>query len=135
MEELGDSEQNRRALYELNKTCSKDIPARGEFFPFDEFAERRFGASYDPAGAILALEGERWIGLSATSNWSQKDFAFNEMTGVLREYRRRGIALALKTLGIRYARRIGVSKVYTIHDFENLAAIEMNRVLGYVEDE
>ena len=135
MAELGDSDEHRLALYELNKTCSKDIPARGEFFTFDEFAKRRFGASYDPAGVILALDGGLWIGLSATADFSSRGLAFNEMTGVLRSHRRRGIAVALKVLAIRYARRLGVDQVHTIHDFENTAAIELNLGLGYVHDE
>lgn len=134
MEQLGDTRANRYALYELNKLCSKDIPGRGPFFDYPEFVRRRFGNSYDPSGVILALHEPRWVGLSATSNWSQKDFAFNEMTGVVRDYRRRGIALALKLYGIRYARGLGVSKICTFHDFENVAAIEMNRRLGYVDD-
>jgi len=57
------------------------------------------------------------------------------MTGVLRQYCRRGIALALKLLGIRFAKDCNVSTTDTIHDFENVAAIEMNRRLGYVDTE
>lgn len=130
---LGDGAMNRRSLYELNKLCSKDIPGRGPFFEFEEFSQRRFGDHYDPHGVIIGIAGEQWVGLSATSNWQERDFAFNEMTGVVREYRRQGIATALKLLGIRYAKSLGVSAIYTIHDFENNAAIEMNKQLGYVD--
>jgi hypothetical protein len=31
MAELGDTSASRRRLYELNKTCSADIPERGDF--------------------------------------------------------------------------------------------------------
>jgi hypothetical protein len=131
MNELGDTERHRRKLYELNKTCSKDIPARGTFFTFDEFCDRRFGDTYDPAGALIAIDQDSWIGMAATSNHSERGFAFNEMTGVLREYRRRGIALALKLLSIRFASSLPVRWVYTIQDIENTAAIDMNLRLGY----
>lgn len=133
MEELGDREEHRQKLYELNKTCSQDIPGRGMFFSYDEFCARRYAATYDPAGVIVALDQDSWVGMAATSDHSSKGFAFNEMTGILREYRRRGIAIALKVLSIRYARSLKVNWVYTIHDSENFAAIEMNRRLGYAD--
>ncbi|WP_223166625.1 hypothetical protein [Nonomuraea sp. SYSU D8015] len=35
MAEKGDTEEHRRALYELNRTCSADIPDRGDFYTYD----------------------------------------------------------------------------------------------------
>lgn len=55
------------------------------------------------------------------------------MTGVLKEYRRRGIATALKVLSIEFARSLGVSVIYTVHAAANIAAIAMNRRLGYTD--
>ena len=135
MRELGDNEKNRRKLYELNKVCSADIPGRGEFFIYEEFCKRRYGAHYDPAGAILAQHRADWIGLSVTSNWSQKGFVFAEMTGVLREYRRKGVALAMKIHGIRFAKSVGAEFVYATHGSDNHKAIGMNRSLGFVDTE
>lgn len=40
--ELGDTEQLRRRVYELNKECAADIPGRGQFFSYDEYIQRRF---------------------------------------------------------------------------------------------
>lgn len=37
MADLSDTAECRRSLYELNKTCSADIPERGEFYRFDEY--------------------------------------------------------------------------------------------------
>ncbi|MEJ7741420.1 MAG: hypothetical protein WKF73_02040 [Nocardioidaceae bacterium] len=49
MAELGDTTAHRRALYELNKTCSADIPDRGTFYTFEDYlAERIYAPSYDP---------------------------------------------------------------------------------------
>jgi len=84
MAELGDTAAHRRALYELNKTCSADIPQRGEFYTFDEYlAERIDIPSYDPRGVVLAIERTRWVGMSATSLLPAEGCAFSEMTGVL----------------------------------------------------
>ena len=115
MESLGDTQEHRTALYDLNKTISEDIPGRGEFFTFDEFTEFRFDFHYDPTGVQLALIDSVWVGLSAFTNWSEKGFVFYEMTGVLHEHRRKGIATAMKVLGLRYAKRLGVAAVYATH--------------------
>jgi GNAT superfamily N-acetyltransferase len=58
---------------------------------------------------------------------------FNEMTGVRASHRRRGIATAMKVLGIRFARSAGARWLYTVHDVRNSDAIELNRRLGYVQ--
>jgi RimJ/RimL family protein N-acetyltransferase len=132
--ELGDSEANRRRLYELNKECSADIPGRGAFYSYEEYQEKRIAAdNFTPAGVILAVQGEEWIGMAAVSHRSGQDVAFNAMTGVLRSYRRRGIATSLKILSIQFAQSLGVSHIYTFHAAANLEAIAMNRRLGYID--
>ena len=134
LESLGDTAENRRNLYDLNKECSADIPARGDFYTLEEYIDFRFNrVAYDPKGVILALDQPSWVGLSISSNWDSKGFFFNEMTGVLPDYRRRGIATAMKLLGIRFAISCGVETIYTIHDLANDPAIQMNRQLGFVD--
>ncbi|MFD9502769.1 GNAT family N-acetyltransferase [Streptomyces sp. NPDC060035] len=134
--ELGDTPRHRRALYELNKECSADIPDRGEFHTFDEYLERRIEVpSYDPRGVVIALDNDVWCGLAATSDRRSSGFVFNEMTGVKAAYRGQGISLAMKTVGIGFADLCGVEKVRTIHHPANTSAIEMNRRLGYVDTE
>ena len=136
MAALGDSPANRRRLYELNKECSQDIPGRGEFYTFDDYQDRRIERpSYNPAGVIIARDGEKWVGMSALSDWRDRGFAFAEMTGVLRQYRRRGLAIAMKILTIRFARTLGVDRILTFQDAENAAPIALNRSLGFVPTE
>ncbi|MEU3825062.1 GNAT family N-acetyltransferase [Streptomyces sp. SID486] len=131
--ELGDTPEHRRALYELNKECSADIPERGAFYSFEEYAERRFAAAgYDPRGVVIALDGDTWIGMAATS--VHEGFVFNEMTGVRAAYRGRGISIAMKTLGLRFARECGAARVRTFHHPANANAIAMNRRMGFVDE-
>lgn len=132
--ELGDTEQLRRLVYELNKECAADIPGRGEFFSYDEYIQRRFAADgYQPEGAILALDGDALIGLCVISYVPGREWAFIEMTGVRRSHRRRGLATALKTAAIRQARGWGVSTVRTVHHRGNTPIITANRVLGFLD--
>jgi hypothetical protein len=105
MADIGDAAENRRALYELNKTCSADIPGRGEFYTFDEYLAQRIETpAYDPRGIVLAVSNGVWVGMAATSLQNAKGYAFSEMTGVLPGHRGQGISLAMKLLAIGYAR-------------------------------
>lgn len=134
LETLGDTPDHRARLYRLNKQCSADIPGRGAFYSFEDYLAARFErAGYNPGGVVVALHRGAWVGLAVTSDWRARGFCFNEMTGVLRAYRRQGVATAMKLLGIRFARGCGVGRIYTIQHLENVHAIEMNRRLGFVD--
>jgi GNAT superfamily N-acetyltransferase len=131
---LGDTAGCRRALYELNKTCAADIPDRGEFYTFAEYVQQRLTApAYDPHGVLLALSKDEWVGMAATSLRPDESCAVSDMTGVLPEYRGRGISLAMKLLAIRYARSNGMRWLVSLHHPANAAAISMNRRLGFVD--
>ncbi|WP_226967194.1 GNAT family N-acetyltransferase [Streptomyces phaeolivaceus] len=134
LSEVGDTSEHRRELYDLNKECSADIPGRGDFFGYDEYHRLRFEVpAYDPRGVVLALDGDRWVGMAATSDRRGSGFVFNEMTGVRACHRGRGISVAMKTFGIGFAGICGVSTVRTVHHPANERAIAMNRTLGYVD--
>ncbi|NED94665.1 GNAT family N-acetyltransferase [Phytoactinopolyspora alkaliphila] len=135
MARIGDTPAHRHALYQLNKTCSADIPERGEFYTYDEYATRRFDQRvYNPSGVVLALDGAEWVGMAMTTIHAAKGYAFSEMTGVLAAYRGRSLALAMKVLAIRFAKDAGVSVLRTFHHPRNASAIAMNRKLGFVDD-
>lgn len=132
----GDTAECRRALYKLNKTCSADIPERGEFYTFDEYvADRINTSSYDPRGVILAVSRGVWVGMATTSLRHAEGYAFSEMTGALPSHRGRGISLAIKVLAVRFARSCGMRWLRRFHHPRNTAAIGMNRRLGFVDDD
>jgi RimJ/RimL family protein N-acetyltransferase len=134
MAELGDSEANHRRLYELNRECSADIPGRGEFYTYAEYhAERIAVDSYDPSAIVIALDGDEWVGMSAASDHRGEGYFFNEMTGVRRSHRARGIAVAMKVIVIERVREVGVPTIRTFHHPDNAAPIALNRRLGYVD--
>ncbi|MFD3806402.1 GNAT family N-acetyltransferase [Streptomyces sp. NPDC058619] len=136
LDELGDGPDERRRLFELNRECSADIPGRGPFYAYEEYARLRFDApSYDPRGVVLARDGDVWIGMSATSDHRSSGCVFNEMTGVRAAYRGRGVSIAMKVLGVGFAGLCGVGRVRTVHHPANVRAIAMNRTLGYVDAE
>ncbi|WP_327000326.1 GNAT family N-acetyltransferase [Dactylosporangium sp. NBC_01737] len=134
MADLGDAPEHRRVLYELNRTCSADIPDRGPFYTYDEYAAQRLDvATYNPGGVIIAVQGDEWIGMSATSLHPDRGHAFSDMTGVLAPHRGKGLSLALKLLAIRFVRSSGYRRLVAFHHPQNHAAIAMNRRLGFVD--
>jgi GNAT superfamily N-acetyltransferase len=133
MADFQDSPEARRRLYEVNCDTSMDLPGVDGAYPsFDEFEQLVCGGPwYRPAGEIVALDGEQWVGLSAVQLLPEKQGAYNVMTGVIRPYRGRKIALALKLLAIRYARAAGALYLGTDNDSLNAPMLAVNRRLGY----
>ncbi|MEH1167992.1 GNAT family N-acetyltransferase [Micromonospora sp. CPCC 205539] len=132
--EFGDTAGHRRALYDLNKTCSADIPERGDFYTYDEYVSERIDVpSFRPDGVMLAVDDGAWIGMSTTSLHPAQGYAFGEMTGVLAPYRGRGLSLALKLLAIGFVRSSGYGRLAAFHHPRNGSAIAMNRRLGFVD--
>lgn len=125
--------EDRRRLYELNTTTARDVPGADpeEERSFEQFQLDVFEAYwFRPEGQIIAADGDRWIGLGAISE-TRPGVMYNAFTDVLREYRGRGIALALKLLGIECARRRGARSIRTHNDSANTAMLHVNRRLGY----
>jgi GNAT superfamily N-acetyltransferase len=133
MDDARDGPEARRKLWELNELTGRDIPGvEGGGMPFEEFEQRVCGSSsYRPEGQLLAADGETWVGLCAVLLRPETGRALNTMTGVLRAYRGRKIALALKLLAIRYARRNGAHCLDTDNDSLNTPMLAINNKLGY----
>lgn len=131
--DAGDTEENRRNLYELNKRNSLDIPGSEGTFPrFEDFQRFVFEASWYRAEAqFIAADGERWVGMTAVGYFEKTNSMYTMHTGVLKEYRGRNIALALKLLSIRYARRWGAAYMRTNNDSKNAPILAINQKLGY----
>lgn len=133
MADFHDDPVARRKLYELNRSTDLDIPGGdGTFMSFEEFEQWVCGAKwYCPAGQLIATDKEAWVGLSAVQLLPETQGAYNLMTGVLRPYRGRKIALALKLLAIRYARDNGAYYISTDNDSLNAPMLAINKKLGY----
>lgn len=134
--DAGNTETNQRKLYELNKRNSLDIPGSEGTFPrFEDFCKFVFESSWFRAdGQILAADGERWVGLGAVGYFANTNSTCNMHTGVLKEYRGRKIALALKLLAIRYSRALGAVLLRTDNDSQNAPILAINQKLGYAPE-
>ena len=87
-----------------------------------------------PEAQFLALDGDRYVGISALYRpLAQPGVISQGLTGVLREYRGRGIAMALKLQTVRYAREGGYREIRTWNDARNRPMLRINEALGFVK--
>lgn len=84
----------------------------------------------NPGGWIMAIDGDRWVGLSSVVK-REDDGYFTGFTGIEREYRGRGIALALKVVALVHAQSVGATVIYTSNHSVNAPMLAVNRKLGY----
>jgi GNAT superfamily N-acetyltransferase len=81
---------------------------------------------------VVAVENGRFIGNSMLEKRSQPGTASTGFTGILRDYRRRGLATALKAQSIAYAQAAGYQGIRTGNE-ENNPMLALNKKLGFVE--
>lgn len=131
--DLGDTTEARRALYQVNHDAVLDIPGFvGEWLTFDQFLELICGSDwFRPEGQFGVLDGDTWAGVAAMQLLDEKKLGYNLFTGVMRPYRGRKLALALKLVTIRYALEHGMQRMRTDNDSLNYPMLAVNRKLGY----
>ena len=131
--DAGLTDENKHRLYEVNRSASLDGPGSTGTFPdFYAFSKNVFEASWFRADTqLLASQTDRWVGLAAIGIYPADLHAYNAFTGVLREYRGRGLAQALKLQTILLAKREGMRYIRTHNDSNNAPMLAINRKLGY----
>lgn len=132
--ELANGEETLKRYYDFRFGLGRDIPdVAGRVLP--PFAHWRESISanphWDPAGVILAIDGARWVAVSHLTRVANGGM-HNAFTGVDREYRGRGLALAVKVVALGYARRLASPWVTTSNHSVNAPMVAVNTKLGYI---
>lgn len=122
------------AIHELQNAGFADIPS-SDPGPLPTYAAFERSLK-DPALLydcfFLAKDGERYIGLSyAAKDPTDPGLLGHRFTGVHPEYRRRGIARALKVRVSRYAREHGFNRIVTATLKHNTGMRAVNEALGF----
>jgi len=121
-------------LYQLDRSVQDDIPRPGgarSNMDFDTFRKVYVdNPEADPSAILIAKHRGQYAGYTAV--WLGKDKpAYTAMTGVRREYRGQGLALALKLLSFRLMKERGYSAARTNNDTANQPILHLNEKLGY----
>ena len=84
-----------------------------------------------PAGSFVALDRGRIVGFSGLMRHDNPGVAEDGLTVVARDWRRRGLAMALKRLELVWAAQNGFSEVLTWTQRRNEGMRKVNERLGY----
>jgi GNAT superfamily N-acetyltransferase len=129
-----EDEETTQRFYELNLAVVRDIPGEDwDLSEYPEFFKKHVlgSAWFRREGRLLAVAGDEWVGFASVNYNPATCRAYNATTGVIRPYRGRKIAQALKASAVRYARRQGATTVDTDNDSLNAPMLAVNRKFGY----
>jgi mycothiol synthase len=128
----GDTLEHRHALHALMLETLADVPddpMRDGFDVFSTWLEKKF---FDPSGVQLALDAQgQAVGFSWLMLYPETGQADNWGTGVRREFRRQGLAWALKLACICWAGDRGAKRISTGNHEHNEGMRAINQRLGF----
>ena len=120
--------------WRLNEEIMQDIPAPEPYRkrPLSLFVQQKVDSpQFAPDCNHIALSGNSWVGMSEL--WldpEHPELGSTGVTGVSREWRRMGIATALKVSVLRVARERGLKRMITSNE-ENNPMLQINHALGF----
>jgi GNAT superfamily N-acetyltransferase len=122
-------------LYELIIHIQADMPTSDTYTPPSLEDIKRLdweGPKHYPEGYFVALDGDRIVGVSIfMKDLKNPKELHTDDTGVHRDYRRRGIATALKVKALTWAKDAGYDTIRTANEYTNRAMLSINERLGF----
>jgi GNAT superfamily N-acetyltransferase len=124
-----------RGIYDVAREALPDIPGDEDEIvePFEDWLAHDMQGSGDrPEATFVALAGEEVVGYAKFSlTKAQPTTAHHDLTGVKRDWRRKGIAGALKRAQVAWAKEHDYERLVTTPELRNEPSRRMNQRLGY----
>lgn len=120
-------------IHRLETEIDRDIPSPDPIkeTPFEEYRKQLFESpDYYPESWRIAVDNDKFVGLSALWKTPEEGKLSTGLTGVLRTHRRRGLATALKAQVLDFAKGLGVKDIDTDNE-ENNPMYQLNLQLGF----
>jgi GNAT superfamily N-acetyltransferase len=134
-QEQGHGEDSLRRIHELVQLIQADMPREAEFTPLsfkDWVSYSMKNPQLLPEGFIIAKDGPKYVGMSDVHRIDTEPGVLQQDdTGVIREYRGRGIATALKLKITQFGQNNGFRMIKTWNDSVNAAMLAVNVKLGF----
>ena len=133
-EELQREPEYKRNVHELALKIAPDVPAPDKFTEWSYEDTLKYLQHPDilPDGFFIARDGDRYVGMSDVfKSEKEPEDLYQQLTGVVREYRGHGIAMALKLRVVDFAKRYGAKVIKTWNDSTNAGMLAINTRLGF----
>ena len=126
-----------RALYALDCECTEDEPSFEPLTmpPYEKWRSDKLEApNFLPEASFLMKDGDRYVGLSELfKSLVLPRVLQQQFTAVARSHRGRGVAMALKISGVRYAKARGYTEIRTGNNTRNRPMLRINEAMGFVK--
>lgn len=133
--ELASQPDALQRLHALCSECERDVPSVHPATPvgLELFVQMTVDSPNTLHEAyFIAKDGLEYVGMSALyPHPGDAHVLYQGLTGVARSHRGRGIAMALKLTGIRYARARHIRQIRTDNDAVNKPMLGINVALGF----
>lgn len=129
----GDVESLLPRFYEFSTGLLHDIPGMEDRprLSYDEWTKWvAHDPHFDPKLVCLMADGDRWVGLGHMSQ-QKSGTCYNNVTAISREYRGKGLSLAIKVAALSKAKEMGAPSIRTNNDSTNSRMLATNQRLGY----
>jgi len=138
LRELESDPGRDRKVYDLYWEADQDVPHEGEGSDKPDFEGWLSWGLYNPSilqdAYFIAVRGDEYIGLRELGKYPNSDMLLGSLLGVRREYRKRGIGLAMQLRGIAYAKEHGYRLLKTCTAIQNVPMQALFNKLGYARD-
>ncbi|MEM7033216.1 MAG: GNAT family N-acetyltransferase [Chloroflexota bacterium] len=133
--ELADDPDRSRRLYELHESTRQDapFPDPATAWPYEAYLAT-LESGLDPDGYFVAIHKGDYVALSVIEKEDPGEEVDTGWTGVRKDYRGRGLALALKLKVIEYAKEKGHPIIWTTNNSLNYPMMAINQKIGYERD-
>jgi GNAT superfamily N-acetyltransferase len=137
-QELRDDPGCYEKLYDLVQTVFRDVPVADTptDTPYEQWAAFEMkNPNLVPEAYMIAKDRDRYVGTSVVWRLKKEPHSlYQGLTGVLREYRGKGVAVALKLRVMDFARRNSFDHIRTFNASTNEGMLAINRKLGFKRD-
>ena len=130
---LRQARDRERDLYEICVAGEIDMPGDEleTELSFDDWLQDYGSPELSHEGSFVALEVDRAVALAFLMVDPDRRVAYNQMTATLPDYRRRGLARAVKLAAARWAVENGYERIVTENEATNVGMLAINEQLGY----